>query len=304
MRKRGTFSLLCLALIAFVAASPVAAQNTATVCRETQNVLTEIERELNGLAPLTWAKGDEAKYYLGQLNRAISNGFVVSSLDYIAYNLTLKAPTDPTERLAFQKTVRLALEQLLQKASGISSEDLSLQSSRLREQYDLRERRLADLNCKNLPAAVSSVAGSLQLVGPKLLGKDRKVSNGSIIYEYTETSAKLTIIGDPPDRREITWNFAGVPGSLTPGDKFTIIVTGELNFQPPGAEKGANNSAGVRTEGLTAVKEENAYFYQGASRVGIYTYQVPANAKKVVIALGADNNMGVFAVYCYGECPP
>jgi hypothetical protein len=60
----------------------------------------------------------------------------------------------------------------------------------------------------------------------------------------------------------------------------------------------------VRTKGLTAVKEENAYFYQGASRVGTYTYRVPANAKKVVIALGADNNIGVFTVYCYGDCQP
>ena len=121
-------------------------------------------------------------------------------------------------------------------------------------------------------------------------------------YTYGENWAEKIFIGDPPDRRRIRWTWEGVPGSLNPGDEFTITINGDLDFKPAGAERGANNSAFVGAEGLVAIKEENAYFYQGASRIGTYKYQVPRGAKKVVITLSADNNQGHFVRHCYGQC--
>ena len=303
-RKLPLRPFLLIALAAFVTLSTASAQNTARACLENSEIKEQYRNELLELQPVLWAKtySSEAASYLGELNRGIANGFVIANLDYLSRELKRPAPTSPKERLAFQLTLRPVLVRAIQQARAIDDvNDLELQAGRLEQQFNLRVQREKDLNCGNLAAAgASSPAGSLQRADTKLLGKDR--SGQGYEYRYTETSAVYLIIGDPPDRREVKWEFKGIPASLTPKDEFTITVTGKLNMQPPGAERGANYSAGVRTEGLTAIKEENAYFYQGASRTGTYTYRVPEGAKKVVIAIGADNNIGVFAVYCYGEC--
>ena len=251
----------------------------------------------------------------------------------MAARLYSEVPARNADRLAFQPVLLAKIKRLVSKARAFTGEqeqtgipllnpedeedqprspeliakinELELNALRLQQQMNLRKQRLSDLNCANLPVASTAPGGALALTKTVLI---RDHGNGDctytcLDYRYGEDWASFLIVGDAPDRRKITWNWAGMPGSLDSGQEFTITITGTLDFKPAGAEKGANVAAGLRQIGLISLKEQNAYFYQGASSPGSYTYKVPAGAKRVEFALSADNNIGTFIRYCYGDCP-
>ena len=138
--------LIIFILSAFNSTGTVFAQSTAEVCRETQKIIDQYEREL-GEIELTGTVL-ELRSYLSELRKAIANGFVAPNLTYIAGFLRLELP-GPTakERLAFQKTVRTVLERELQKAIVADTDDLELQKDRIRAQLRLRYQRMEDLDC-------------------------------------------------------------------------------------------------------------------------------------------------------------
>ncbi len=157
---------------------------------------------------------------------------------------------------------------------------------------------LIALNCDGQAPAGST--GTLRLIGPEILKKSRKDSYNALLYteyEYTATSAKMTIQNDPPDRKVFSWEFAGIPSSLTPGDVFTITVTGSLKINTPGDMTPA--SGGVRATGFEVIKEEHAWAGVKEKKDGSYTYRVPLNAKLCTIEIGADYGIGTFARYKY-----
>jgi hypothetical protein len=323
---------------------PAPGPNTAQVCAETKAVLVQLERDEDAAHLLRWAIDDnyhDSFFAIAALRDAAKEGRVTAEFDAIAMLFGMDpANMSQAQKLAAQPGLRAQVTALANRARALTGRpsdpfndpDAYDPASalfddpdepappvepavRARErqiedtwqqaayQADLRRQRLKDLSCDSLPTGSNmSTTGTLQRVTTKL-----KENNGppDQRYTYGDNWAELLIVGDPPDRRRVRWTFNGVPGSLSPRDEFTITVTGEIDFKPDGAEKrGANNSAGVRQEGLTAIREDNAYFYQGARREGTYIYRVPDGAKKIVIELGADNNQGTFIRHCYGDCAP
>lgn len=323
---------------------PAPGPNTAQVCAETRAVLVQLERDEHAAYLLRWAMDDnyhDSFYAITELRDAARKGEVTADFNEIATMFGMD-PTNMSQaqKLAAQPGLRAqvtALADRVRAMTGRPSDTFNNPDAydpasalfddpdepappvapavRARErqiedawsqasyQAELRRQRIKDLSCDSLPTESNmSTTGTLQRVTTKL-----KENNGppDARYTYGDNWAELLIVGDPPDRRRIRWTFNGVPGSLSPRDQFTITVTGELDFKPDGAEqRGANNSAGVYYEGLTAIRADNGYFYLGARREGTYTFQVPDNARKVVIALAADNNQGTFIRHCYGDCGP
>lgn len=158
----------------------------------------------------------------------------------------------------------------------------------------------------NAPAQSAQPApqqtGSLRLVGPEVLGRSRKESYNAIVYmewAYSPTSVILTDVGDPPNRRVLRWDFSGMPASLSPGQEFTITITGSLQMEPVGRDMDPPASAGVRVEGLDIVSQQHAYISMKNRRDGKYVFRVPAGATSAKIEIGADYGGGTFAIYRY-----
>lgn len=331
MRMRICFPVL---LAAASATFPAFAEpGTAEVCRETSKVLKDLRHQKDDLDVMLWTgsvhglavneRGEETDTpdntdWINALRIAIAKDEIVDDFDEIANGLMMAkdarsqglnpSPTQRADKLAWQRAMLAKFKRVSVEASRITQDEMDLRYDRVSQQIELREKRLSDLHCGNLPtAATASANGALPLAKSERLQQDRKQNYNAVVYQeykYSDNSAELIVQNDPPDRRQVKWTFDGIPGSLNPGDAVKIAITGQINLQPPGSEMGANYSAGVRVEGLTQVSAQNAYAYQGKFGDGLFQYTVPANAKKIVIEIGADNGLGVFQRYCYGACTP
>jgi hypothetical protein len=309
------------------APGPVSAQpSTAIVCNETAGVVAQQKREMADLGVLIWTHDDHGENgvdnseYVDELQAAIGSDRILDDYDFgkLADGLNLRAdaaalglrpsPILHSDKMAWQLAMLAKLRRVILEASRLEDEELHDRYETLFHQLKIREQRLADLHCDTLPTtATSSANGALRLAKSERLQQDRKQNYNAIVYQeykYSDNSAELIVQNDPPDRRQVRWTFDGVPGSLNPGDEVRITITGQFNLQPPGSEMGANYSAGVRVQGLNQVSAQNAYLYQGKSSDGLFVYTVPADAKKVVIEIGADNGLGIFQRNCYGACVP
>jgi hypothetical protein len=140
---------------------------------------------------------------------------------------------------------------------------------------------------------------NLTLLDTQLLGKSR--TEGAYTYTFGTNGVNVLLVGDPPDRRQWSWNFSGtIPGTLKPGDEITITITGNLNITPPNARDFFNNSAKVWAEGLTVVTAENGYFYGGQYHNGLFKFKVPPYAQSAKIGFTSDGT-GTFTVFIYGK---
>ncbi len=311
------------------AATPASAQSTAQVCSETATVLADLKAQRAEVDAMRWTgsihhgavidlpgghkdlEEVDNTDWVNELRLAIEGNRVVGDFTQISEGLNMAAeapslglpwpPNEPADKLVWQRAMLAKFTRLSGEASRMSHDELSLRWERLQNQIELREQRLADLSCGNLPTtATSSANAALPLARSERLQQDRRQSYNAVIYQeyrYSDNSAELIVQNDPPDRRQVRWTFDGIPGSLNPGDQVTIAIAGQFNFQPPGSEMGANYSAGVRVEGLDQGSAQNAYAYQGQTGQGLFKYTVPMNATKVVIEIGADNGLGVFQRY-------
>lgn len=334
MRVRTGLVVLLAAAAPFAVTPTPAEPNTAQVCRETANVLSGLYRQRDELEAMIWTGGTHGSHmtwvgdrfelegttdntdWVNQLRNAIAQNKIIADFDEIAKGLRMDrdapsqglrpSPRLHADRMAWQKAMLAKYKRLSVEGSRFSVDELDQRHDRLSQQIELRERRQDDLHCSNLPTtATASANGALPLAKSERLQQDRKQNYNAIVYseyKYSDNSAEMIVQNDPPDRRQVRWTFDGIPGSLNPGDEVKITITGQINLQPPGSEMGANYSAGVRVEGLTQVSAQNAYAYQGKFGDGLFQYTVPANAKKVVIEIGADNGIGTFQRYCYGAC--
>jgi hypothetical protein len=120
-------------------------------------------------------------------------------------------------------------------------------------------------------------------------------------YSRSATSASTTTQFEEGNlaNSRIQWSFSGVPGFLTPGQEFTVTITGSVTR---GAPFPGSPSAQVSAQGLTVVKAEHAWVntdkpFQG----GKYVFRVPANATSATITLSADYNIGTIATYRYAK---
>jgi hypothetical protein len=155
------------------------------------------------------------------------------------------------------------------------------------------------LNCDG--QAPAGTEGSLSLKGPEMILKsNRKDFNAYnyIEYEYSPTSAKEILQNDPPDRKVFSWEFSGMPSSLSPGDMVTIKITGSVKLGTPGTLNPAA-AAGVRAYGLEAIQQDNAWANGSEQDEGTYKFRVPKGATSVTIEIGADYGIGTFARYKY-----
>lgn len=321
-----------LVAASFAAVVALAQPNTAQVCDQTVEVFVQIEREIEDIKALQWVRETHevqsgANYfsevdnadYVGVLTAAIAANKIIDTdvftaiataltMDRDAASQGLSPPVLFRDKMAYQRAMLVKLRRLLFESTKQNPRDTALQLERLEAQKAIREQRIADLNCLDLPStATASDAGAMALTKTKLV--ENRVNGdcarfNCTVYEYGDDQAAYLIVGDPPDRRQVNWRWEGMPGSLDPGQEFIIKVTGKLDFKPVGSERGANYSAGLRHAGLTVVKEQNAYFYQGAQGDGEYSFQVPLDAKKVEFSLSADNGIATFIRYCYGACTP
>jgi hypothetical protein len=141
--------------------------------------------------------------------------------------------------------------------------------------------------------------------GPAWVKKNVKGGYGAVsnATDSTATTARQVEVDGTVYRREIQWTFRAPPSSLTPGQEFTITVTGKASVMDKGAPIKLPNaaSAGVSAKGLTKVKGELAWADTGAGAGATYVFRVPPGAKGATITFGADWNMGVFAAYHYGD---
>lgn len=145
--------------------------------------------------------------------------------------------------------------------------------------------------------------GSLKLVATEIQKNtaDSNPYEGRVItYTRGATSASMQTRYDDPRNLSnalIRWNFSGAPGSLSPGQEFTITISGSVTR---GAPFGAPPTAQVSSQGLEIVKAEPAVANTDAPfRGGTYVFRVPADASKVTISFRADYNIGTFATYRY-----
>jgi hypothetical protein len=161
-------SLLFVLAYTFAAPSTAAAQqSTAEVCRETQKVQDQYMNEYGQVYRTLFVikHEDSVRTDLSELRSGIANGYIISDLERIASYVGVEAPTSPKERLAFQKTLRPALERELQKAPNSNKDDLVLRRNQLYYQINLRTKRLHELNCEEVLKRESSSADLPNLSG-------------------------------------------------------------------------------------------------------------------------------------------
>jgi len=150
-----------------------------------------------------------------------------------------------------------------------------------------------------IDSTIPPAALILTLLDTKLLGQSR--TEGAYTYTFGTKAVSVLLVGDPPDRRQWSWNFNGtIPGTLKPGDEITIKITGNLNITPPNARDFFNNSAKVWAKGLTVVTAENGYFYGGQYHDGLFKFKVPPYAEAAEIGFTSDGT-GTFTVFVYGK---
>jgi len=187
----------------------------------------------------------------------------------------------------------------IDRAKSLDRAALLAKQKDLEAQISKHRNNLIALGCDGKTAGGG---GSLKLVGPEILGKNRKESFNPAWYteySYSATTASMIVQNDPPDRRVVKWEFSGIPtGGISPGDIITITVSGSVKLGTPG-EISPYPSAGVRATGLDLVSGQNAYVGVNKQVDGKYVFKVPANAKSCTIEIGADYGVGTFARYKY-----
>lgn len=152
--------------------------------------------------------------------------------------------------------------------------------------------------------------GSIVMSGPAWVKKGGNAgSYGAVVntQEYSSTTARATSVETTVYDHQIEWTFTAPPVSFSPGDEFTIHITGKVKRIDHGkpAKFPSAPSAGVRVRGLEQVKGENAWADVGAGKAGIYVFRVPANAKGATIEFGGDQDIGgIFAIYTFGDHKP
>jgi hypothetical protein len=122
---------------------------------------------------------------------------------------------------------------------------------------------------------------------------------GSTEYIYSATTAERAERFPAHDGGDliIKWQFS-VPSTLTPGKEFEITVTGSATATQAGRALQPPAAAGVTARGVKEVKVEPMYINVGSVvRPGVFKYLVPLDAKDVTIEIGADYNLGTFAIY-------
>lgn len=152
----------------------------------------------------------------------------------------------------------------------------------------------------NTPGLAPPVGGD-QSGSLKLVATEIRPSTKDDTFTYTRgpTSASAQHQFEPGNLANalIQWNFSGAPGSLNPGQEFTITISGSVTR---GARFGESPTATVFTQGLEVVKAEPAVMNTDVPfRGGKYVFRVPADAAKVTISFQADYNIGTFATYRY-----
>jgi hypothetical protein len=158
----------------------------------------------------------------------------------------------------------------------------------------------------NRPTVEPSSTGSLQMTNPWTKDSVRTACcGGSADYAYGLTTASRQDKYPPSEGGDltITWTFNGVPnGALTPGQEYTITVTGTFSASLANRNLDPPASGGVRIEGdVEVTKNQNAYVSRDKKGDGLYVFKVRPNAKSVTISLGADYGFGIFAIYRFGE---
>ncbi len=160
VRQPARFFLLPMILSALIsfsgAVSSVSAQTTAEVCRETQKVIEQYQREEQEATTNAYYKNNEMdmRRNLSILNKAISNGNLLNdrNLGALAHELFLTLPKEPIqmtpdERSAFQRQARSILVQKIQEISGFTLEELDQKGERIKQQLSVRRERFKTLNC-------------------------------------------------------------------------------------------------------------------------------------------------------------
>jgi hypothetical protein len=148
-------------------------------------------------------------------------------------------------------------------------------------------------------------AATLAMSGPAWVQKSWKNGNdtNSDSADYSATSVRVATVRGAW-RRDIQWTFSPPPASLSPGQEFTITITGSLKQSDKGAAvawTGTPPTATVSAKGLTRVKGEHAWGTPGDMHNGTYVFKVPSDAKGATIIFGADFNSGNIAAYHYGD---
>ncbi|HEX6186852.1 MAG TPA: hypothetical protein VFZ40_02125 [Pyrinomonadaceae bacterium] len=131
------------------------AQSTADVCRETNKVLKQLEREHDEAGRLNQIKSNEEEWrgILAELRRGIASGYVISMLDELSARVNVRGPgygASNNERLAFQKTLRDLLEKAIQEARDSNANELLDRLLRVRDQIALRQSRMFSLKCSEV----------------------------------------------------------------------------------------------------------------------------------------------------------
>jgi len=197
------------------------------------------------------------------------------------------------------------LAELVELIAGKIDKAVPLQNKRpvlvnkkneIEKQMASHRTNIIALGCNGEASNNSSTGGSLRLVGPKVV--DSRNSKGTW-HEYvvSATSAIIKQWGDPPDKKTITWNFNGMPGSLSPTEEFTITITGTLDINP-GGDLPTPASAVLRFTRLDVVSEQHAYISAKNKRDGKYVFRVKDKAESVTIEIAAEP-ISVFAIYRY-----
>lgn len=144
-----------------------ATPTTAEVCRETQKVLDQIERELKELERTDMFKKEEEdyRYALSALDKAIATGTLIDTtrLHILLEGTEVETPINTItgqkkepgewtiqERSALQRTVRPVLKRELEEAANTTWARLEDRIAKNKTQRNIREQRMIDLNCSDV----------------------------------------------------------------------------------------------------------------------------------------------------------
>jgi hypothetical protein len=227
-----------------------AAQSTAEVCRETQKVLDQYQREKKEIDRGAWAirnKGD-AERYMANLNQAIAGGFVAANLNYLAEVMLLETPP-PTknERMEFQRAARLVLQGTMAATARTTLDDLYARNERILNQMDIRQRRLKNLKCDEVLAREqSSSENGLSVVGTwtwAFAEKGDPEKHGTVTFNADPTDSDKGTM-DWSGGSHGTWTQSGVTVELHWDKKITDTMT---------LIEGGKKLKGTNTKGWTVI---------------------------------------------------
>ena len=128
--------------------------------------------------------------------------------------------------------------------------------------------------------------------------KRDELPNGSVTYTYTADSTTQQR-DHPADNVHATLRlvYQGVPASLSPGEAFTITITGSISDTPKDVSIGVPFAGVIVTYGDIDVK--SAQQTDRGNFQGKYELRVRPNAKSAEIHLGSA--WGTVAIWKYGN---